>query len=164
MLKFWLWVETIVLYKDFSIFWNRATLPPLGPPERILPPQTWNSSFIARFWWNLKHNIFICSPIIFYIQIYDKGPPSPPFPQKTSISSFIGRFWWNLTFLRGGGIPFIINFYLNYYWWTYENVMFQISSKSGNKWRILLLGRQNSFWGSHGGQSGPIWKNRNILM
>ena len=34
MLKFWLWVETIVLYEDFSIFLNLATLPPLGPPER----------------------------------------------------------------------------------------------------------------------------------
>ena len=59
----------------------------------------------------------------------------------------------------------IINFYLNYYWWTYENVMFQISSKSGNKWRILRLGGgQNSFWGSQGGQNGPISENRKILM
>ena len=37
-----------------------------GPP---LPP-------LGRFWWNLRHNIFICSPIIIEIEIYDKGPPS----------------------------------------------------------------------------------------
>ena len=36
MLKFSLWLETTVMCKDFSIFWNRATLPPLGSPERIL--------------------------------------------------------------------------------------------------------------------------------
>ena len=94
-----------------------------------------------------------------------RGPLPPPF-SKTSISLLIGRFWWNLTFLREGGGrgSFIINFYLNYYWWTYENVMFQISSKSGNKWRILLLGGQNSFWGSQGEQSGSISKNRKVLI
>ena len=48
----------------------------------------------------------------------------------------------------GGGGPFIINFYLNYYWWTFANVMFQISSKSLNKWRIRL------FWGRRGGPGG----------
>ena len=133
MLKFWLWGETIVLYKDILFFWNWTTLPPLGPPERILPPIKWNSSFIARFWWNLKHNIFMCSLLIIEMEIYDKGPPSPSlknvdflihWPILIKFDFFEGGW--------GGGGPFIINFYINYYWWTYENVMFQISSKSGN--------------------------------
>ena len=114
-----------------------------------------------RFLWNLKHNIFICLPIIIEIEIYDKGPLSPP-PSLINVNFFI--YWPILIkfdFFEG---PLIINFYLNYYWWTYENVMFQISSKSGNKWRILLLGGQNSFWGSQGGQSGPISKNRKLLI
>ena len=35
----------------------------------------------------------------------------------------------------------------------YENVVFQILSKSGNKWRILRLGGgQNSFWGPKEGR------------
>ena len=32
-----------------------------------------------------------------------------------------------------GGGPLIIKIYLNYYWLTYENIMFQISTKSDNK-------------------------------
>ena len=69
-----------------------------------------------------------------------EGFPSFPLPQKSKISSKSANKWRNWRFWgkRGGEI---INFYLNYYWWTYENVMFQISSKSGIKWRILLLQR-----------------------
>ena len=78
-------------------------------------------------------------------------------PMNEEIDVFEGRG-------GGGGRPLIINFYLNYYWWTYKNVMFQISSKSGSKWRILLLGGQNFFWGSQGGQSGLISKNLKILI
>ena len=58
----------------FSIFLNRAPLPSLGPPERILPPKKSNSSFIARFLWNLKNNILVCLSIIIEIEIND--PPS----------------------------------------------------------------------------------------
>ena len=100
------------------------------------------------------------------------GLPPPPslkkvkFHQNRPINEVIDVF-------EGGGgeegrRPFIINFYLNYYCWTYENVMFQISSKSGSKWRILLYfffgGGQHSFWKSQGGQSGPISKNLKILI
>ena len=125
MLQFWLWVETTVLHKNFSIFLNRATLPPSGSLERILPSL------------------------------------------QTSISSFIGRFWWKLTFFKGGregggGGPFIINFYLNYYWWTYEIVMFQILSRSGNKWKILLLGRAKFFLGIPRGAEWLDFKRKKL--
>ena len=52
---------------------------------------------------------------------------------------------WN----GGKGGPLFINLYLNYYWQTYENVLFQILAKSHNKWRILL------FEGV--GEGGPLW-------
>ena len=48
-------------------------------------------------------------------------------------------------FFEGGGVasgrvkwPLFINFNLNYYWFIIfiENVVFQISSKSHDKWRI----------------------------
>ena len=47
-----------------------------------------------------------------------------------------------LDFWRGGrtarGPPFI-NSKINHYWQTYGNVLFQISAKSHNKYRILLF-------------------------
>ena len=44
--------------------------------------------------------------------------------------------YWN----TAGRRPPFINFYLKYYWWIYETVVFQITSKSHNIWRIWLLG------------------------
>ena len=46
----------------------------------------------------MKHNIFICSPILIEIEIYHsghRGTLSPPL-SRNSNSSFIGQFWWNL--------------------------------------------------------------------
>ena len=185
--------------------WIGAPLSPGGPSPSTSKKS--NSSLIGRFWWNLKHNIFICSPIIIEIEIYDKGPPSllkkvkffiywpilmkfetqhfhmfttnnwdknvwigaplPPSSKKTD-SSFIVQFLLNLKHnifkrlpiiitieiygfyfwrRKGGGAkwPPFINLNLNYYWWTYENVVFQISAKSHQKWRIWLLEVKFSF-------------------
>ena len=119
-----------------------------------------------NFIWNIK--ILSLSFIILSLYSISKRHDTPPPSSLKNVNFFI--HWPILIKFDlfegewGGGGPFIINFYFNYYWWTYENVMFQISSKSGSKWRILLLGGQNSFWGSQGGQSGPISKNLKILI
>ena len=89
-----------------------------------------------------------------------RGPSSPP--SLINVNFFI--YWPILIKFDFFDGPLIINFYLNYYWWTYENVMLQISSKSGNKWRISHLGGKILSGGSHGGQSSQISKNRKILI
>ena len=54
----------------------------------------------------MKHNVFICSPIIIEIEIYDKGPPSPP--SLKNVNFFI--YWPILIkfdFFEGGGGKFV---------------------------------------------------------
>ena len=62
---------------------NRALLPrgPLLPPSKKS-----NYSFMMWFWSNLKHNIFICLPIINYNKIKNWGfhPCHPPPFQKSN--------------------------------------------------------------------------------
>ena len=64
--------------------WIGAPFPPEAPPA---PSKKSNSTFIVRFWWNLKHNIFICLPTIIEIEIYEWESPDLPggpssFPKK----------------------------------------------------------------------------------
>ena len=47
-------------------------------PRVPLPPSKSNSSFIVRFLRNLKHNNFLCLPMIIEIEIYEQGLPYPP--------------------------------------------------------------------------------------
>ena len=54
--------------------------------------------------------------------------PSPPSPSIKLNLIKICHKWRNWRLWGKGGGPLIINFYLNYYWWKYENIMFQISS------------------------------------
>ena len=81
---------------------NRGSLTPYPSRQGPFPfLKKVNSSFIVKFWFNLKHNIFICLPKIIEIQIYEwklpypMGAP-PPLPFKKSNSSFIVRFLSNL--------------------------------------------------------------------
>ena len=48
-----------------------------------LPSKMSNSLFIVRFSWDLKHNIFICLPIIIDIEINVYEPPYPPWGLST---------------------------------------------------------------------------------
>ena len=70
--------------KAFSNFLNRVLLSPSGLPESIWPPQKSNSLFIMWFWLNLKHDIFICLPIIIEIIIFEWRPLLPDAPSTSS--------------------------------------------------------------------------------
>ena len=63
-------------------------LPPGGPFSP--PPQKCKiiNLHIVQFLWNLKHNIFICLPIIVETKIYGKGPPYPPGASPLKIVKF----------------------------------------------------------------------------
>ena len=76
--------------------------------------------------------------------------------KKQNNTQFNEKYWCKVS-------PFI-NFYVNYYWWAYENVMFQILSKSANKWRIWLLRGAKFFREPRGGCGGLISKSRKVSM
>ena len=56
-----------------------------------------------------------------------RGPPPPspsPFLKKRKFLHILADFDEIWLFWGRGGGPFIINFHLNYYWWTYEKFVF----------------------------------------
>ena len=57
--------ENIKMYK-----WECPFPPGVSP----LPTKKSNPPFILRFCWNLKHNIFICLPIIIEMEMYERSP------------------------------------------------------------------------------------------